>query len=69
MTETNFIPSRATRGENHLCELADLTGWIPHVQKRTHAISNMLSNCNYEAMKILSPMNLDFVKIHACYND
>ena len=30
---------------------------------------NTLPNCTYEAKKILCPMGLDYVKIHACRND
>lgn len=30
---------------------------------------NTLLNCNYEANKILCPMGLDNVNIHACHND
>lgn len=30
---------------------------------------NMLSNRSYGVKKILCPMSLDYVKIHACHND
>ena len=56
------LKARCVWTDNSFTELLELLKEMLHE-------GNTLSNRTYEAKKILCPMSLDYVKIHACPND